>query len=215
MRRIRVRLSSAQRADLWWRWKAGQSLHEIGRAFGESHVVIHFLLARSWRGGSVFLNHDFGGFDDYHDFIALFQVQLFGALLRDHTLNDVLTDLHGYMSHYVAEHNVRNGATQLIPRRDCHRLSPCASQQKSILCGPVKTYRPLEGYAGHTFRSQNFPSCRRHLIYFCCPLVYIVVVATRMEAFVEILMGDHVSLPRGIDQLNERQQPCYNTIVYD
>jgi len=46
MQRIRVRLSSAQRADLWWRWKAGQSLHEIGRDFGKSHVVVHFLLAR-------------------------------------------------------------------------------------------------------------------------------------------------------------------------
>jgi len=46
MQRIRVGLSSAQRADLWSRWKAGQSLHEIGRAFGKSHVVIHFLLAR-------------------------------------------------------------------------------------------------------------------------------------------------------------------------
>jgi IS30 family transposase len=46
MQRIRVRLSSAQRADLWRRWKAGQSLQEIGRAFGQSHVVIHFLLAR-------------------------------------------------------------------------------------------------------------------------------------------------------------------------
>ena len=45
MQRIRVWLSSAQRADLWRRWKAGQSLHEIGRAFGKSHVVIHFLLA--------------------------------------------------------------------------------------------------------------------------------------------------------------------------
>jgi IS30 family transposase len=31
---------------MWSRWKAGQSLHEIGRAFGKSHVVIHFLLAR-------------------------------------------------------------------------------------------------------------------------------------------------------------------------
>ncbi len=46
MQRIRVRLSSAQRADLWRRWKAGQSLHEIGRTFGKSHVIIHFLLAR-------------------------------------------------------------------------------------------------------------------------------------------------------------------------
>lgn len=42
----RGRLSAAQRTDLWRRWKAGQSLHEIGRAFDKSHVVIHFLLAR-------------------------------------------------------------------------------------------------------------------------------------------------------------------------
>jgi IS30 family transposase len=42
----RWKLSSAQRADMWTRWKAGQSLHEIGRALGKSHVVIQFLLAR-------------------------------------------------------------------------------------------------------------------------------------------------------------------------
>ena len=42
----RVKLSAAQRADLWSRWKAGESLHEIGRALGKDHVVIHFLLAR-------------------------------------------------------------------------------------------------------------------------------------------------------------------------
>jgi hypothetical protein len=28
------------------RWKAGQSLHQIGRSFGKSHVFIHFLLAQ-------------------------------------------------------------------------------------------------------------------------------------------------------------------------
>ena len=31
---------------MWGRWKSGQSLHEIGRAVGKSHVVIQFLLAR-------------------------------------------------------------------------------------------------------------------------------------------------------------------------
>jgi IS30 family transposase len=46
MFRKRVKLSANQRMDMWGRWKAGQSLHEIGRAFGKSHVVIHFLLAR-------------------------------------------------------------------------------------------------------------------------------------------------------------------------
>jgi IS30 family transposase len=42
----RWKLSAAQRADMWKRWKAGQSLHAIGRALGKDHVVIRFLLAR-------------------------------------------------------------------------------------------------------------------------------------------------------------------------
>ena len=42
----RVRLSATQRTEMWSRWKAGQSLHEIGRAFGKSHVSIHFLLSQ-------------------------------------------------------------------------------------------------------------------------------------------------------------------------
>src|SRR5580704_9888529 len=44
--RRRWKLSSVQRADLWSRWKAGQSLHAIGRALGKDHRVIRFLLAR-------------------------------------------------------------------------------------------------------------------------------------------------------------------------
>ena len=42
----RVRLSAMQRTDLWRRWKAGQSLHDIGLAFGKSHVSIHFMLSQ-------------------------------------------------------------------------------------------------------------------------------------------------------------------------
>jgi len=42
----RGRLSATQKADLWSRWKTGQSLHEMGRALGKEHAVIHFLLAR-------------------------------------------------------------------------------------------------------------------------------------------------------------------------
>jgi hypothetical protein len=30
----RFGLSALQKSDMWRRWKAGQSLHEIGRAFG-------------------------------------------------------------------------------------------------------------------------------------------------------------------------------------
>src|SRR5215467_10060184 len=39
-------LSAEQKAELWRRWKSGQSLNEIGRALGKDHVVIHFVLAR-------------------------------------------------------------------------------------------------------------------------------------------------------------------------
>src|SRR5579862_3544092 len=42
----RRRLTAEQKAELWKRWKAGQSLHEIGRALGKDHVVIHLSLAR-------------------------------------------------------------------------------------------------------------------------------------------------------------------------
>jgi IS30 family transposase len=41
----RVKLSASQRIEVWGRWKLGQSLHEIGRAVGKNHRVIHVLLA--------------------------------------------------------------------------------------------------------------------------------------------------------------------------
>src|SRR5579862_4431115 len=44
--RNRRGLSAEQKAEIWKRWKAGQSLHEIGRALGKDHVVVHFVLAR-------------------------------------------------------------------------------------------------------------------------------------------------------------------------
>ena len=46
MMRRRWKLSWAQRADMWSRWKAGESLNAIGRALGKDKQVIHFLLAR-------------------------------------------------------------------------------------------------------------------------------------------------------------------------
>src|ERR1700682_1985376 len=47
----RFGLSTAQKSELWCRWKAGQSLHEIGRAFGKEHSSIRCLVAR--HGGIV------------------------------------------------------------------------------------------------------------------------------------------------------------------
>jgi IS30 family transposase len=44
--RKRTALSATQRAEVWRRWKAGESLHAIGRAVGKDHVVVHLLLKR-------------------------------------------------------------------------------------------------------------------------------------------------------------------------
>jgi hypothetical protein len=46
-----VKLSANRRIDMWGRWKAGQSLHEIGRAFGKDQVFIRFMLSQ--HGGIV------------------------------------------------------------------------------------------------------------------------------------------------------------------
>jgi IS30 family transposase len=43
------RLSLTQKTEVWSRWKSGQSLHEIGRAFGKPSSCIHCLLVP--RGG--------------------------------------------------------------------------------------------------------------------------------------------------------------------
>jgi IS30 family transposase len=44
-------LSAEQRAEVWRRWKAGESLHEIGRFCGKDHGSIQFLLSQ--HGGIV------------------------------------------------------------------------------------------------------------------------------------------------------------------
>jgi IS30 family transposase len=44
-----ARLSLTRKAEIWNRWKSGQSLHEIGRAFGKPSSCIHCLLVP--RGG--------------------------------------------------------------------------------------------------------------------------------------------------------------------
>ena len=44
--RRRFKLSEQQRNEMWRRWKAGQSLREIGRTFGKDHVSIQFMLAQ-------------------------------------------------------------------------------------------------------------------------------------------------------------------------
>src|SRR5215470_1077469 len=46
---IRFGLSAIQKRDVWSRWKAGQTLHEIGRAYGKPHNSIRAVLLP--RGG--------------------------------------------------------------------------------------------------------------------------------------------------------------------
>ena len=40
----RSRLSPTQKTDIWKRWKAGETLHEMGRAHGRPHPTIRKLL---------------------------------------------------------------------------------------------------------------------------------------------------------------------------
>ena len=47
----RYGLSTAQRTDIWRRWKAGESLHKIGRAIGKNQGSIQFLLSQ--HGGII------------------------------------------------------------------------------------------------------------------------------------------------------------------
>src|ERR1700692_2534890 len=47
----RFGLSAEQKLDVWRRWKAGQTLHEIGRAFGKEHSSIRCLVER--HGGAA------------------------------------------------------------------------------------------------------------------------------------------------------------------
>lgn len=47
--RGRPGLSAAQKAELWNRWKDGQSLSDIGRALGKHAASIHCVLR--WQGG--------------------------------------------------------------------------------------------------------------------------------------------------------------------
>ena len=45
----RSRISPAEKTDIWKRWKAGQTLHEIGRSYGKPHNSIRGVLLP--RGG--------------------------------------------------------------------------------------------------------------------------------------------------------------------
>jgi hypothetical protein len=47
----RFGLSAAQKSEAWCRWKAGDSLHKIGRVFGKEHSSIRCLVSRN--GGFV------------------------------------------------------------------------------------------------------------------------------------------------------------------
>src|SRR5262252_11184015 len=44
IQRKRSRLSFTEKADIWRRWKCGQSMHEIGRVHGRPHPTIRKLL---------------------------------------------------------------------------------------------------------------------------------------------------------------------------
>ena len=49
---MRFGLSAIEKRDVWSRWKAGQTQHEIGRAFDKPHDLHSRCVAASWRYSS-------------------------------------------------------------------------------------------------------------------------------------------------------------------
>src|ERR1700694_4360669 len=47
-RRFRRGFTAAEKTELWDRWKRGESLKAIGRAFGKPSSSIYFLVASAW-----------------------------------------------------------------------------------------------------------------------------------------------------------------------
>jgi hypothetical protein len=45
VRRRGSRLTSAQKAELWRRWRQGESLNAIGRALGRIPKMVHYVVA--------------------------------------------------------------------------------------------------------------------------------------------------------------------------
>jgi hypothetical protein len=43
---------AVEKSKIWNRWKAGESLHEIGRAFDKPHSSIRCLLLPTWATGT-------------------------------------------------------------------------------------------------------------------------------------------------------------------
>ena len=82
----RVEVSAAQRTEIWRRWKAGESLHEIGRAFGSKHTSIHLLLSHHGMGvaGWITLRQTKGRKLEIHpaDMLDEIDVPVDGVLFR-------------------------------------------------------------------------------------------------------------------------------------
>jgi len=52
-RRFHRGFTAAEKTELWDRWKRGESLKAIGRAFGKQSSSIYFLVARAEKTGDA------------------------------------------------------------------------------------------------------------------------------------------------------------------
>ena len=55
----RLGLSAIDKREIWSRWKAGETLHEIGRAYGKCHNAIRAVLPGSEPDGFHFVGTGF------------------------------------------------------------------------------------------------------------------------------------------------------------
>jgi IS30 family transposase len=131
----RFGLSAAQKSEVWRRWKAGQTLHEIGRAFGKEHSSIRCLVSR--HGGFVPAVRR-------RSLLALTlreREEISRGIVSGSSIREIAKDLERTVS-TVSREVARHGG------RSVYRANEADSEAGSRACGP----------SGAFFRSMG--SCR-------------------------------------------------------
>src|SRR6267378_6766048 len=85
---------------------------------GTTSTREHLIAPRLYQ--TLFRHHDFRGFDDRDDSVALLQLQFVCTLASNDGIDHVLADTNGDVGHHVSENDLGNFALQLVSGADAH-----------------------------------------------------------------------------------------------
>ena len=142
-RRFHRGFTAAEKTELWDRWKRGESLKAIGRAFGKQSSSIYFLVAphggirpAERRRSRLALTLERDG--DLHRRPGMDLLEVVGERLRDDAVG--LANAFDRVDHAKIEHQPANAPRVVGRRRNGRRrlsMCPCG-QERSLnsLVGP-------------------------------------------------------------------------------